>query len=67
MRKEAVSMKSIMEMVAQINREDDALCFEAERRMKSAESEGFISSEKVYADLGINESDLDDIEVEIEQ
>ncbi len=47
--------------------EDYALYFEAERRTKSAESEGFISSEKVYADLGINESDLDDIEVEIEQ
>lgn len=60
-------MKSIMEMVVPINREDDALYFEAEKRMKNAASEGFISSEKVYADLGINESDLDDIEVEIEQ
>lgn len=46
--------------------EEYALYFEAEKRMKNAESEGFISSEKVYADLGINESDLDDIEVEIE-
>lgn len=42
--------------------EDYALYFEAEKRMKNAESEGFISSGKVYADLGIKESDLDDIE-----
>lgn len=46
--------------------EDYALYFEAEKRMKNAESEGFISSEKVYADLGISEKDLDDVEVEIE-
>jgi len=46
--------------------EDYALYFEAEKRMKNAENEGFIPSERVYADLGINESDLDNIEVEIE-
>jgi len=46
--------------------EDYALYFEAEKRIKNAEREGFISSEKVYADLEINESDLRDIEVEIE-
>ena len=46
--------------------EDYALYFEAEKRIKNAQKEGFISSEKVYNDLGISESDLQDIEVEIE-
>ena len=46
--------------------EDYALYFEAEKRMKNAESKGFLSSEKVYTNLGIKESELDDIEVEIE-
>lgn len=46
--------------------EDYALFFEAEKRMKNAESEGFTLSEQVHADLGINPADLDDIEVETE-
>jgi len=46
--------------------EDYALYFEAEKRMKSAEEEGFISSEKVYEELKINEEDLNDVDVEIE-
>jgi len=46
--------------------DDYELYIEAEKRMKNAESEGFISQEKVYAALGINEQDLEDIEVEIE-
>lgn len=46
--------------------EDYELYIEAERRMKNAESEGFVSQENVYANLGINEQDLEDIEVEIE-
>ncbi|HCX61243.1 MAG TPA: prevent-host-death protein [Clostridiales bacterium] len=46
--------------------EDYALYFEAEKRMKLAEKEGFISSENVYKELNINEDELDDIDVEIE-
>ncbi|SDN78960.1 type II toxin-antitoxin system Phd/YefM family antitoxin [Acetanaerobacterium elongatum] len=46
--------------------EDYALFFEAEKRMKTAQSNDFISSEKVMADLNIHESDLDTVEVEIE-
>ena len=46
--------------------EDYALFFEAEKRMKNADKEGFISSEDVLAGLGISESDVDDAGVEIE-
>ncbi|WP_312811228.1 type II toxin-antitoxin system Phd/YefM family antitoxin [Sedimentibacter sp.] len=46
--------------------EDYALYFEAEKRMKLAGKEGFISSENVYKELNINEDELDDIDVEIE-
>lgn len=46
--------------------EDYALYFEAEKRMKSSEREGFISSEKIYKELHINEEDINVIDVEIE-
>lgn len=46
--------------------EDYALYFEAERRMKDAKKEGFISSEQLISEFGISESDIDDIEVEID-
>jgi hypothetical protein len=45
--------------------EDYVLFFEAEKRFASANKE-YISSGKVLADLGLNDSDLDDVEVEIE-
>jgi predicted DNA-binding protein len=46
--------------------EDYALFFEAEKRMKNAESEGFVSAEQVMSSLGISKSDLENIEVDIE-
>jgi predicted nucleotidyltransferase component of viral defense system len=46
--------------------EEYALYFEAEKRMKNAEKKGFVKSEQVLSDLGITESDLDDIEVDID-
>ncbi|MDO8970022.1 MAG: hypothetical protein Q7U74_04985 [Saprospiraceae bacterium] len=46
--------------------EDYALFFEAEKRMKNAESAGLISNEQVLKALGISESDLDDIDVDID-
>lgn len=47
--------------------EDYALFVEAEKRMKNAESKGFIPQDKVLSDLGISLADLDDdVEVEIE-
>ena len=46
--------------------EDYALYFEAEKRMKSSESEGFISSEELYKELNINEEDINVLDVEIE-
>jgi antitoxin StbD len=46
--------------------EDYALFFEAERRMKNVEQDGFISEKQVMEDLEISESDLDDADVEIE-
>jgi len=36
-----------------------------EKRMTNSENKGFISQENVYANHGINEQDLEDIEVEI--
>jgi PHD/YefM family antitoxin component YafN of YafNO toxin-antitoxin module len=45
--------------------EDYALYFEAEKRMKVAQDH-YLSSEEVMAELGINDADLDDVEVEIE-
>lgn len=45
--------------------EDYALYFEAEKRTKNAKTEGYISFDQVMTNLGIEESDLDDIEVEL--
>ena len=45
--------------------EDYVLFFEAEKRLASANGE-YISSNEVLQDLGLNDSDLDDVEVEIE-
>ncbi len=45
--------------------EDYVLFFEAEKRVASANGE-YISSDEVLANLGLNDSDLDDVEVEIE-
>lgn len=59
-----VEPKKYEEMVEAL--EDYALYFEAEKRMKSAMEEGFISSEKVYEELEIDEEELNDIDVEIE-
>lgn len=46
--------------------EDYALYFEAEKRMSKEEKEEFLSQEQVMNELGIDESDLDDVEVEID-
>lgn len=47
--------------------EDYALYFEAEKRIRNAEEEEeYISFDQVMTNLGIEESDLDDIEVEID-
>jgi len=46
--------------------EDYEFYIEAEKRMRNAESEGFISQASIYAKLGISEQDLESIEVEIE-
>ncbi len=45
--------------------EDYALYFEAEKRSAAAEN-SYIPSEQILSDLGINESDLDGLEAEIE-
>ena len=45
--------------------EDFTLYFEAEQRMKAAKKKGFIPSSDVMVKLGLQESDLDDIEVDI--
>jgi len=46
--------------------EDYELFFEAEKRMKNAETKGFLSHEDVMKRFGITEEELDDIDVEIE-
>lgn len=46
--------------------EDYALYFEAEKRMRNTTHDGFLSSDEVLANLGISESDLDGVEVEID-
>jgi antitoxin StbD len=46
--------------------EDYALFFEAERRMRRAESTGFLSEKQVMENLNIRESDLEPLDVEIE-
>jgi PHD/YefM family antitoxin component YafN of YafNO toxin-antitoxin module len=45
--------------------EDYVLYFEAEKRLASTKNQ-YISTNEVLNELGIDESDLDDIEVEIE-
>lgn len=59
-----VTPKLYEEMVEAL--EDYALYFEAEKRIKNAEDEEYISIGQVMANLGIEESDLDGIEVEID-
>ncbi len=47
--------------------EDYALLFEAEERMKTAETEGFLSQEQVMKNHNISQADLDntaDVEIE---
>lgn len=44
--------------------EDYALYIEAQKRLQ--ETEGFLHSEEVMESLGIRQSDLDDVDVEIE-
>ena len=46
--------------------EDYSLFFEAEKRMKKAEKDGFISHEQVLKELGLSETALDEVEVDIE-
>ena len=45
--------------------EDYTLYFEAEKRM-AVSSGNYISSEKLFSDMDISESDLDKVEVDIE-
>lgn len=45
--------------------EDYALFFEAEKRIAASDNK-YISQEEVLSNLGINESDLDKVEIEIE-
>lgn len=46
--------------------EEYRLFLEAEKRMGNAKPSDFISQDKVLAELGINESDLSNTDVEIE-
>lgn len=46
--------------------EEYRLLMEAEKRMENAKSEDFISHEKLLDELGINKTDLDNTDVEIE-
>jgi PHD/YefM family antitoxin component YafN of YafNO toxin-antitoxin module len=46
--------------------EDFALFFEAERRMENVKQSGMISEKQIMENLEISDSDLDDIDVEIE-
>ncbi|MHB8126523.1 MAG: type II toxin-antitoxin system Phd/YefM family antitoxin [Desulfitobacteriaceae bacterium] len=46
--------------------ENYRLLVEAEKRMENAKAEDFIPAEKAMQELGISESDLKDIEVELE-
>jgi hypothetical protein len=45
--------------------EDSVLFFEAERRMRNAEADGFISHEQMLNSLGINESELANVNADI--
>lgn len=46
--------------------EDFELFFEAERRMKNAETTGFVSDEEMMQHFGITETDLENVEVDID-
>ena len=46
--------------------EDYALFFEAEKRVGSAEKNGYLTEREVMEKFGVKDSDLDDVEVEIE-
>lgn len=46
--------------------EDYALFIEAEKRMKNAQGEKSLSNDQVLKALGLNEHDLDEVDVEIE-
>ena len=46
--------------------EDYALFFEAEIRIDHAKQIGFLSHEQVLKELGVDESELDDVDVELE-
>ena len=46
--------------------DDYSLFFEAEKRLETAATEGYISNEQVLNELGIRDSDLDEVEVDIE-
>ncbi len=46
--------------------EDYALYFEAEVRLRNAEAEKLLSHEQMLASLGIQESELNDVDVDIE-
>ena len=59
-----ISPEAYEAMVEALN--DHALLFEAEKRMESAAADEPISHEQVMKSLGISESDLEKIEVDIE-
>ena len=59
-----IEPKRYDEMVEML--EDFALFFEAERRMKNVKQSGMISEKQIMENLEISDSDLDDIDVEIE-
>ena len=46
--------------------EDYALFFEAEKRVESAEKNGYLTERHVMEKFGVKDSDLDNVEVEIE-
>jgi hypothetical protein len=46
--------------------EDYGLYFEAEKRVNNAEKNGFLTEKQVMQVLGVVESDLDDVEVNID-
>ncbi len=52
------------EMLREI--EDFELFFEAEKRMKNAETTGFVSDEEMMSHFGITEADLENVEVDID-
>jgi PHD/YefM family antitoxin component YafN of YafNO toxin-antitoxin module len=46
--------------------EDFVLFFEAEKRMKNAETAGLVSDEEMMNHFGITEADLENVEVDID-